>query len=80
MSPVSPVIDKFTFLTPAATNYHIIGLTGISFEALTQIKQGISELRLSGHAVMEPLARAGKIDMGETKHLERGGGVIRSHN
>lgn len=47
MGPVSPVIDKSMFLTPAATNYHIIGLTGISFwEPHTQIKQGTPELLL----------------------------------
>lgn len=31
MSLDSPIIDKFTFLTPAAANDHIMGLTGISF-------------------------------------------------
>lgn len=47
MDPVSPVIDKSMFFTPAAPNDHIIGLTGISFwEKHTQIKQGIPELLL----------------------------------
>lgn len=81
MRPVSPVIDKSTFLTPAATNYHIIGLTGISFgRPWPKSNEGyLNCFCLSGQAVMETLAGVRKIDMGRTKQ-RGGGGVICSHN
>lgn len=83
MSLVSPVIDKSTFLTPAATNYHIIGLTGISFERPwpKSNKGYLNCFCLPGQAVMETLAAVREIDTVKTKHSERGGGgVICSHN
>ncbi len=81
MSPVSPVIDKSTFLTPAATNYHIIGLTGISFgRPWPKSNEGyLNCFCLSGQAVMETLAGVRKIDMARTEQ-RGGGGVICSHN
>lgn len=81
MSPVSPVIDKSTFLTPAATNYHIIRLTGISFgRPWPKSNKGYPNcFCLSGQAVMETLAGVREIDMRRTK--QRGGaGVICNHN
>lgn len=66
MSPASPVIDKSTFLTPAATNYHIIGLTGISFRRPRpkSNKANLNYFCLSGQAAMETLAGVRELDMG----------------
>lgn len=44
MSPVCIIIDKTTFLNPAATNYHIMGLMGFRFGGLAQNSDGGEQL------------------------------------
>lgn len=65
MSLVCPVIDKSTFFNPAATNYHIIRLTGISVgRPWPKSNKGYADcFCLLGQTVVKKTAKIRKVDM-----------------